>query len=226
MLIISTFQIISTDEVQKLLDQYAWIELHLHHTWKPDHSNFNGSNHLALQQGMYNYHVFTNKWDNIAQHLTLCPDGKWVTGRPLSEMPISIKGHNKLNALAIEMIGNFDIGYDVLKGEQKKAILTIIKYFLTKNKAIKFHNEYSDKTCPGTSIIKSVLLQEATQLSDAIKEVKIMAEYNHQPFEIPEWGKEACEWAFKIGIKNGVFANIEEVKMMCYIYRYHQKFNQ
>lgn len=187
------FKVLGIEEVLKLLDKYKWKELHIHHTWKPEHKDFNGTNHIALQQGMYDYHVYTKKWDNIAQHLTLCPDGQFVTGRPLHKMPVSIYGQNKKGALAVEMIGNFDIGHDILDGEQKLSILVLVKYFTDKRLPIKFHNEYSDKTCPGTSINKA----------DFIKEVVALGEIFRDFTQVPEWAKKDIEEAKELGIVRG-----------------------
>ena len=39
---------------------------HIHHTWKPDYSDFNGKNHDALQAAMRNYHMNTNGWSDTA----------------------------------------------------------------------------------------------------------------------------------------------------------------
>ncbi len=40
-----------------------------HHTYEPSYDNFSGNNHFSLLQGMKNYHVNTNKFSDIAQHL-------------------------------------------------------------------------------------------------------------------------------------------------------------
>lgn len=227
------FRVITTEEVLKLLDQYNWVEFHLHHTWKPTHRSFNGSNHIAIQQGMYNHHVNTNKWDNIAQHLTLMPDGTWVTGRPMNQMPISIYGKNKVGALMVEMVGNFDIegspgaaynnlGYDKLEGDQKVSILTVIKYFVDRKKPLILHNEHANKTCPGTSIIKSKLLQEAIQLSNPTKEEAKTVEGDNKPIEVPKWAEEAWEWSKVSGINDGKVDSMEEIRTMCYLYRFYQ----
>lgn len=159
------FKILSLDETLKTIVDYGkFIELHIHHTWRPNKQGFTGTNHIALQNGMYKYHVNTNGWDNIAQHLTLCPDGKFVTGRPYNKMAISMSNHNLMNALSIEMIGDFDIGKDKLDGDQKIGILTISKWFIDKGYPVVFHNEYSDKTCPGSGINKDQFIKEAKAL--------------------------------------------------------------
>lgn len=163
----SNFRILNTEQLLKELEKYKFKQLHIHHTWKPEHKDFKGDNHIRMQQGMYNYHVNTNKWQDIGQHLSLFPDGKWVTGRPFNIAPASIKGWNT-GALAVEMIGNFDTGHDILKGEQLHQILLLIKYFIDKygEQSIKFHREGPGvtKTCPGTSLNKDKLIQDAKNL--------------------------------------------------------------
>jgi len=191
------FKIISLEEVIKQLDNLnIWTEIHVHHTWKPEKADFNGNNHIALQIAMHNYHVNVKKWDKIAQHYTLFPDGKFVTGRPLTEMPISIYNHNKVGALAIEMVGNFDKGHEVLEGQQKLSILKLCKYFLDKNLKIVFHRDFSEKTCPGSGIDKEIFIQEVKNLS---LDENIFKDFS----EVPEWAKDTIKYAKEIGLIQG-----------------------
>jgi hypothetical protein len=164
----NVFRIITVDQLIHELDKYNHKELHVHHTWKPNHGNFNGSNHFKVQQGMKDFHVNTNKWGDIAQHVSLFPDGKFVTGRDFGWNPASIKGYNT-GAFCVEMIGNFDLGHDRFKGEQKEAMIKLAKYFYDKEKYIRFHRENSSKTCPGTSINKDVFMHEVKTLSNIPK---------------------------------------------------------
>lgn len=170
-------RILKTEELLKEFDKYTFKQLHIHHTWKPTHKDFNGKNHLQLQESMRRYHVNHNGWNDIGQHITLMPDGKWVTGRPFNQTPASIKGWNT-GALAVEMLGNFDkpgtgtynsSGYDTLKGAQKESILALIKYFGDRfgYSRVKFHREGPGvaKTCPGTSLDKATLIEEAKKYS-------------------------------------------------------------
>lgn len=167
------FRKLNFNDLVKELNKYSFKQLHLHHTWKPTRRQFNGNNHIAMQQGMENYHVNNLGWQDIGQHLTLFPDGIFVTGRPFNVTPASIKGWNT-GALAIEMIGNFDtpgtgqynnLGYDELYGVQRQEVLKLIKWFGDKYgySNIKFHREGpgAGKTCPGTSLDKQNLINEA-----------------------------------------------------------------
>ncbi|WP_159436154.1 N-acetylmuramoyl-L-alanine amidase [Anaerosalibacter sp. Marseille-P3206] len=197
----SNFRILTTEQLLKELDRYKFKQLHIHHTWKPEHKDFKGNNHIAMQQGMYNYHTKTLGWQDIGQHLSLFPDGKWVTGRPFNITPASIKGWNT-GALAVEMIGNFDIGHDALGGKQKENILKLVKYFIDKygEGSIKFHREGPGvaKTCPGTSLNKAKLIQDAKNLG------KVNKMANKKEDNTPStWAKEGWEWAKKEGYLDG-----------------------
>lgn len=139
---------------------HPYKEMHLHHTFAPRHKDFDGGNHDKLQYGMRNYHINTKGWSDIGQHVTLFPDGVFLTGRAFSKDPASIYDHNK-GAFAVEMLGNFDEGEDVLEGKQLTSILTLMKYFIDADKYIRFHRENSAKTCPGSSLDKEVMINMA-----------------------------------------------------------------
>lgn len=197
----SRFQILDTEKLILLLKKYTYRQLHIHHTWKPTHSSFNGTNHMELQEGMRNFHINVRGWSDIGQHLTLMPDGLWVTGRPFDIIPASIKGWNS-GALAVEMLGNFDIpktgvennlGYDKLEGKQKQEILKLMKYFGDRfgYSSIVFHREgpNAEKTCPGTGLNKDKLIEEA-KASMEFEEIRVIG-------EISPWAMEAMGWAIE-----------------------------
>jgi hypothetical protein len=153
------FEIIDIEELLKRLDNYNHKELHVHHTYKPNHSSFNGSNGISLQEAMRDFHVKVNGWSDIGQHVTLLPNGLFVTGRDFGKTPASISGYNT-GAFACETMGNFDVGNDILQGEQKNSLLKLAKYFNDKSKYIRFHRENAPKTCPGISIDKEAFMNE------------------------------------------------------------------
>lgn len=159
------FEIITIDELLKRLNGYNHKELHVHHTWEPNKADFNGSNGIKLQEGMRNYHVNTLGWADIGQHVTLLPDGKFVTGRAFGQTPASINGYNA-GGFAVEMLGNFDVGHDVLEGAQKASILRLAKYFNDKGRYIRFHRENSTKTCPGSGIDKAEFMGEVRGIAN------------------------------------------------------------
>lgn len=153
-------RIINIDELLTMLAKYNHKELHLHHTWRPNHETyFNKPEPLYWQQAMRRYHVDTNGWNDIGQHVTLLPDGRFVTGRNFSSNPASIKGYNT-NAFAVEMIGDFDIGKDPFDGAQKRSAVLLTRWFDKRGKYIRFHRESAAKTCPGSSINKYDFMNE------------------------------------------------------------------
>ncbi|MFC0270494.1 LysM peptidoglycan-binding domain-containing protein [Metabacillus herbersteinensis] len=155
-----------------------------HHTWLPSYKQFNGSNHFEMLKGMENYHVKKMGWKNIAQNITTFPDGKVAVSRPFNVAPegtIGLKANS--SGIAIENVGNFDIGHDVMTAEQKETIVYVtallsIKFGLTPSiDSITYHHwwnlktgervldrgaVYDVKTCPGTGFFGGNSTNSAT----------------------------------------------------------------
>lgn len=194
-------RIITIEELLMQLQKYNHRELHVHHTWRPEHSNFDGKNGIDLQQNMRNYHVNTNGWDDIAQHVTLLPDGKFVTGRAFSSQPASIKGYNGSNGsypFMVEMLGNFDVGHDKLEGPQKESILRLAKYFDDRGKYIRFHRENAAKSCPGTGIDKAKFMAEVKAF--LYPPVIPKEEPRVETSIVPQWKLDVVKQAEDLGI--------------------------
>lgn len=143
-----------------------------HHTWFPSYKQFNGSNHFALLKGMEDYHVKKMGWNNIAQNITIFPDGMVAVCRPFDIAPEGSIGRRANSVgIAIENVGNFDIGHDVMTKEQKESIVYVtallcIKFGLYPSvNSITYHHwwdmstgkrvldnskKHACKTCPGT----------------------------------------------------------------------------
>ncbi|MGG1397943.1 LysM peptidoglycan-binding domain-containing protein [Bacillus salipaludis] len=150
-----------------------------HHTYSPSYKNFNGSNYFTLMNSMKDYHVNEMGWSDISQQLTTFPDGTVVLGRPFNTPPQgsfgltnkSVTPSIEANAVAIENVGNFDVGYDQMTAEQRETIITVaalfcIKFGLTPSvDSITYHHwwdmntgervldnnkGHAVKTCPGT----------------------------------------------------------------------------
>lgn len=152
-------------------------KLQIHHTGSPSYSNFFKSNgthedELTRQNNMKSFHVNSRGMRDIAQHFTVFPNGKIVTGRSLNSNPAGITGWNT-GAICVEIYGNFDKGYDTMKDAQKKAVVMLYgelckKFKLTPStNTIRCHawftsggtylGDYypakSRKSCPGTAFM-------------------------------------------------------------------------
>ena len=151
--------------------------LQVHHTGLPDYSCFYKSNgttedELTRQNSMKSFHVKSRGMSDIAQHFTVFPNGKIVTGRSLNSNPAGISGWNS-GAICVEIYGNFDKGQDTMKPAQKEAVIMLYgelckKFNLTpSHSTIRPHAHFtsggtylgdyvagrSRKTCPGTNFM-------------------------------------------------------------------------
>lgn len=183
------------------LDMSLYKYLDIHHTWVPNHTSFSGSNHFRLQNSMRNYHINTRGWRDIAQHVSLAPDGKFITGRDFTWTPVSIRYNLNKGAFMVEMIGNFDIGHDKLEGKQLESILLLIKHFIDNGKEIRFHREYSSKTCPGSSLDKNEMIRMANNMGKNLKDWQI------------EMGVEAIKELANDGIIDDADMHIQNLKI-------------
>jgi hypothetical protein len=141
-------------------------QIHIHHTYIPDHNDFDGSNYLKLQNAMRNAHL-KRGFVTIAQQVSLFPNGKFVLGRDINLPPASATNYNDsdtdgIHPFMVETVGNFDTGHDLFKHPQSTALFKLVAYFMKYEGAtIKFHNEMSSKTCPGSGINKKWFVAEA-----------------------------------------------------------------
>lgn len=145
-------------------------QVHMHHTWKPNHGNYPKYSTLQLHKNMRSYHVNSRKWDDIGQHLTIGKEGYVVLGRRIDSAPASAFEHNgnsSWHPFMFEMIGDFDKGQDKLEGPQLATVLAIVRYMQSKGKPLKFHREMDPhKSCPGTGIDKNDFLKLVNKLEE------------------------------------------------------------
>ena len=152
-------------------------KLQIHHTGSPSYSNFykSGGGHedeLVRQNNMKSFHVNSRGMSDIAQQLTIFPNGKIVTGRSFNSNPAGISGWNS-GAVCIEIYGNFDKGQDSMTEEQKRAVIGVYgelckKFKLTPSTTTirphawftssgtylgDYYPSKSRKSCPGTAFM-------------------------------------------------------------------------
>ena len=145
--------------------RYTWkqskTEVHVHHTWRPDHKQYRGEPSIV---GMWRYHTVEKGWSDIAQHVSIAPDGTIWSGRNWNAVPVSAAGYNHPGVFMFETIGDFDEGKDRLQGEQLDSVLTVtaaiqILFGLPLIPSIRFHNQMSRKTCPGSALDRSFFIR-------------------------------------------------------------------
>ncbi len=134
----------------------------MHHTFYPAHADWRG---IESIEGMWRFHTLSRGFDDIAQHVSIAPDGMIWTGRDWNKTPASIGFNMNPGAFMFESIGDFDIGQDRLEGAQRNAVIAVIdivqRHFRLPVQALLFHREVpqTSKTCPGTGIDKSEILR-------------------------------------------------------------------
>jgi peptidoglycan hydrolase-like protein with peptidoglycan-binding domain len=161
------FEILTLDQLTARLANYNHKEFHVHCTAAPDFKQYyapkaanDDERAITRQRSMRSYHVNTRGWKDIGQHVTLIPDGRFVTGRAFNHNPASIDKEHNPGAFMMEMIGNFDKGHDPYQGEQRRSAVGLGRWFDQRGKYIRFHNENSSKTCPGSGIPKASFMAE------------------------------------------------------------------
>src|SRR4029434_2279086 len=150
------FKQINREEFAALLDRFAFTRimnaLHMHDTWRPNHSQYDKNDGHRTILGMYSHHTVNNGWQDIAQHITIAPDGTIWLGRNWNLPPASAAGHNgnsHMGPFMFEIIGDFDRGRDPFEGEQRKTVLEVIARvqlrFKLAPETLRFHNAMSPK---------------------------------------------------------------------------------
>lgn len=166
------FKQINREQFAELLSKFPFKRkinaVHMHHTWRPNHAQYRGHETIL---SMWRFHTQENHWSDIAQHISIAPDGSIWLGRNWNMPPASASGHNgnaQAGPFMFEMIGDFDEGKDPFDGEQRKTALEVIARvqlrFGLPPGTLQLHNMMSTKSCPGTSIDYQTVLHDVTAL--------------------------------------------------------------
>ena len=163
------FRPLTIDMFVREVERFEWARrvwrVDMHHTFAPDHARWREIGSQMCCQGMWRHHVIARSFEDIAQHVTIAPDGAIWTGRDWNKTPASVGYGMNRGVFMFEMIGNFDDGGDVLAGAQLDATVAVIdivqRRFALPAWALLFHRDVpqTDKTCPGTSLLKSEIIE-------------------------------------------------------------------
>lgn len=202
----------------------------LHHTWKPTQNTWSGQ---ASIDGLKRY--YEGRGWSAAPHIFIGEDGIWlftamnrvgihagngnatywdkILKRDVKGF-IGVLGNGnwryilKKCSIGIEMVGNYDLRRPSGKTwDNTLFVLNLLKSTLgLEYSDIKFHNDYSSKSCPGATVTKEWVYKE-------------MEAYGKPPVPLPGVPPE-----FKGRLKwNGKNSTLNQVVDL--LYQYHQKFH-
>lgn len=149
-----------------------------HHSVVPSIADYRG---LASIEAIWRNDIERRGWEDIAQHVTIAPDGTIWTGRDWNKTPASIGRRMNLGVFMVEAIGNFDTGRDRLLGAQLESVLLVIdsvqRRFDLPVQSLLFHRDVpqADDTSPGSSVDKCEMLRSVR----AIRQVRTHAAIVH-----------------------------------------------
>jgi Caspase domain/N-acetylmuramoyl-L-alanine amidase len=163
------FHKIRIDEFPELLAQLALSRsirsIHLHHTLRPSRRQFEGEISLEAVRRIHR----DKGWMDIAQHVTIDPDGEAWTGRSWNMPPASAAGNNgtpEAGPLMVSVVGDFNRGGDELDGKQRSVLIQVLGYLLARfdlpKELIHLHRQLSPAVfCPGTAVDWNQVVNEA-----------------------------------------------------------------
>lgn len=149
----------------------------LHHTWDPDHAHWHGEKGAEAIKEYWLESTKENGWEHpLGGHFIVDPAGGiYLPFGDLSQ-PLNANSNLKVNreGIAIETVGNFDVGHDRLAGSQKHAVLGLIGGLLVRfglgMNDVFFHRSFENyKDCPGSSLNLAQVRQEAAAAMDWVR---------------------------------------------------------
>lgn len=165
------FRPLSPAEFKTEVERFSWTRrvwrLDLHHSVVPSIDDYDG---LKSIEFIWRNDLQRRGWEDIAQHVSVAPDGVIWTGRDWNKTPASIGRRMNIGAFMVEAIGNFDRGRDRLEGAQLDSVLTVIdtvqRKFDLPVQALLFHRDVpqADNTSPGSGIDKSWMLRTIREM--------------------------------------------------------------
>jgi len=130
-------------------------KLVIHHTWKPTKAQWTGQASII---GLKRY--YEGKGWSAGPHLFIADDGIWLFTDMRKDGIHAGAGNSR--SIGIEVVGNYD--NQKWTGATYKntigAIKVLMKRLKIKESGVKFHRDYSKKSCPGWAITKNWLFKQ------------------------------------------------------------------
>lgn len=199
------FQDLDPEEFRRLLVRFPFertvTSVHLHHSGYLRRVDWRGYETL---RAIWYTHTLQQGWSDIAQHLTIAPDGTLWTGRDWNRPPCSCpqqnrddeNGSSRDGPFMITLIGDFNRGGDTFEGKQFEYAIEVIARLQQKfgfnDDYLRFHRDLdSTKKCPGESIDRSQLM---TALAGKRAGFGIDAAATARPEMTPPFGEDVEAW--------------------------------
>jgi hypothetical protein len=166
------FRQVNRAQFAQLLEQFQFTRrvtaVHFHHTSVPNHQQFRGHESVV---SMFRHHTVNRGFRDIAQHVTIAPDGTIFLGRNWNLPPASSVGANGTRLAGpfmFETVGNFNVGRDPFTDPQRRTVITVIalvqRRFGLPSAALNFHREFASTDCPGGSLHKADIISAVEQI--------------------------------------------------------------
>lgn len=142
----------------------------LHHTWRPDHAQWKGDGSANSVKKFWLKRRQEEGWTHPpGGHFIIAPNGKIYAPFGDISIPLNANSDRKANreGVAIEMVGDFDVGHDVLNGVQRHSAMGLIGGLLVRfnlaPRDLFFHRDFpaAHKSCPGTSLRRDSMRLDA-----------------------------------------------------------------
>ena len=151
---------LSLDDFKAYISSFNFAPLNptkivLHHTWRPTKEQWQGQKSVNGLKSFYE----GKGWSN-GPHLFIAEDGIWLF-TPMNIQGIHA-GTGNTKSIGIEIVGDYD--NEVWTGKTKENVIGVVKALMSKlgikEDEIKFHRDYSTKSCPGKAITKEWVLKQ------------------------------------------------------------------
>jgi len=163
------FQDLDVDEFCRLLARFPFdrtiTAVHLHHTGRIRRAAWHGYETL---RAMWYTHTLQQGWSDLAQHLTIDPNGTLWTGRDWNRPPCSCpyqNGDAQRGPFMLTLIGDFNSEHDRLDtdsaqyGRTVEVITRVQRAFNLGPDTLRFHRDLDrTKKCPGETIDLAALI--------------------------------------------------------------------